>query len=305
MKVASKRVTEEEIAQQLAQFAVEALLEEVRLSPKPGLVDKLNNGTHHDLTLSMMEKSAEALQECFYDMSLASYNRQPSQYLRERLAAIGRYGEQQMLDVTGQVNTHKGAIWALGLLTGAATVVYSAQKENYLAADHDLLNRVEAEVFSAGQILKTAGVIASFRDRFVQPQKTHGSEVLKVYPVRSAREEAILGFPSLLETAIPAWKAYSQDKEEIRRLNVLLSLMAVVDDTCILHRSDMIVLRKVQEQCKNILKNGGLGNAANWRAYTLLDQYITGKWVSPGGSADLLAATIFIKKITQHFKINS
>jgi len=289
MKVSIKRVTEEEIAQQLAQFAVEALLEEVRLTPKPGLVDKLNNGTHHDLTLGIMETSAEALKECFYAMSMAGFNNGPSQYLRERLAAIGRYGEQQMLDATGQVNTHRGAIWALGLLTGAASVLCSAQDGK----------------FSAEQILAAAGQIASFHDRFVTPQKTHGLEVRKVYPVRSAREEAALGFPSVLETAIPAWETYSQDNEEIRRLNVLLALMAVVDDTCILYRSDMIVLREVQEQCKHILKNGGLGNAENWKAYTLLDQYITGKWVSPGGSADLLAATIFIKKITQHFKINS
>ena len=289
MKVSTRVAKGEEIAQKLAQFAVEALTEEVRLTPKPGLVDSNNNGTHHDLTLALMEKSANALRDCFYEMSIASVDQQPSQYLRERLAAIGRFGEQEMLKATGKVNTHRGAIWALGLLTGAASL---------------LISREYGEV-TAEKILSAAGAIALFNDRNIPVQHTHGSEVRKIYQVRSAREEAALGFPSLRETALPAWEAYAGDTEEIRRLNVLLALMAVVDDTCILHRSNMNVLQEVQKQAAAILKGGGLRVIANWKPYTLLDQYITKQWVSPGGSADLLAATIFIQKITQHFKFNS
>lgn len=289
MKVSTKTATEITIAHQLASFAVEALTEEVRLTPKPGLVDCNNNGTHHDLTRALMEKSATALRECFFEIALASVYQQPSAYLRERLAAIGRYGEQQMLSATGKVNTHKGAIWALGLLTGAASL---------------LISREYGEI-TEEKILSAAGAIALFNDRYVPAQNTHGTAVRKLYSVRSAREEASMGFPSLLNTALPAWEAYAAEPEEIRRLNTLLALMAVVDDTCILHRSNMQVLHQVQAQCKSILQQGGLGKTDNWKAYTLLDQYITDQWISPGGSADLLAATIFIKKITEHFKINS
>jgi len=303
MRVSITRATGEEIAQKLAQFAVEALLEELRLTPKPGLVDSDNNGAHRDLTLDIMERSALSLQACFYDMSMASYEREPSQYLRERLAAIGRYGEQQMLEVTGGVNTHRGAIWALGLITGAATTLFSSQDEVKSAVEGS--STAEERGAVAEEILRTAGLIASHQDRFVKAQQSHGSAVRKAYPVHSAREEAEMGFPSLAGTAIPAWEAYAADTEEVRRLNVLLALMAVVDDTCILHRSDMIILREVQEQCRAILDKGGLGNAANWKAYALLDIYMISKWVSGGGSADLLAATIFLHKITQHFKINS
>lgn len=288
MKVSAKILAEETLAHQLAGFAVSALIEEVRLTPKPGLVDRNNNGTHRDLSLGLMEKSALALRECFYEIAMASCNQEPSAYLRERLAAIGRYGEQQMLQATGQVNTHKGAIWALGLLTGAASL---------------LISREHGEIH-AEKILSAAGAIALFNDRFIPVQHTHGSEVRKIYQVRSAREEAEMGFPSILETALPAWNAYAHETEELRRLNTLLALMAVVDDTCILHRSNMEVLREVQRQSKAILEQGGLGRSENLKAYTLLDQYITAAWVSPGGSADLLAATIFINKITNHFKIN-
>lgn len=293
MKVFTKIAAGEEIALQLSRFAVEALEEEVQLTPKPGLVDRAHHGTHHDLSLELMEISARALKECFYEMSLASYGQQPSLQLRERLAAIGRYGEEQMLLATRQVNTHKGAIWALGLLTAAVTVILARQQGEVLR--EDMLRE---------QILRTAGAIASFNDRYLAPQFTHGTEVRRLYKVRSAREEAALGFPSLAQTAFGVWKTYQDETEEIRRLNVLLSLMAVVDDTCILHRSNMEVLREVQGRSKAILEQGGMGLAANWKAYTLLDQYITKEWVSPGGSADLLAATIFTEKIIQHFKIN-
>lgn len=289
MKVSVKEVIAEVVAQKLAQFAVEALIEEVRLTPKPGLVDCNNNGTHHDLTLALMEKSAQSLETCFHEMALAAYRKQPSPDLRARLAAIGRYGEEQMLEATGNVNTHKGAIWALGLLTGAASV---------------LLSQPTGEI-SAEDILRTAGSIASYTDRYMPVQYTHGTEVRKLYQVRSAREEAAAGFPSLRDTAIPAWENFRGESPEIRNLNVLLSLMSVVDDTCILHRSDLTVLSEIQQQAGSILSKGGLGRGANWQAYHVLDTYITTHWVSPGGSADLLAATIFIQKITQHFKINS
>ncbi|WP_158799293.1 triphosphoribosyl-dephospho-CoA synthase [Pedobacter sp. L105] len=273
------------IAKQLARFAVEALLEEVRLSPKPGLVDSYNNGCHHDLTLELMEKSAISLYITFYEMAIASIEKEPSQYLREQLAAIGRYGEQKMLEVTGQVNTHKGAIWTLGLLTGAAGM---------------LLSHKTAKNVTLNALLSAAGAIAGFEDRFMPVHQTNGTKVRKRYPVRSAREEAIACFPALQQIAFPAWKKYNDEPEDIRTLNVLLALMAVTDDTCILNRSDMDVLHEMQHRAQDILNKGGLGLIANQEAYLLLDGYITTHWISPGGSADLLAATIFLQKILHH-----
>lgn len=220
-------------------------------------------------------------------MAFAATDKQPSQALREQLAAIGRYGEQQMLQATGNVNTHKGAIWCIGLLTAATSILISSGGS-----------------FERGDILKTAGLIARFEDRF-QPQKlTNGMLVSEKYPVISAREEAKLGFPVLAKTALPAWHKYNNEPEEIRRLNVLLSLITVVDDTCILHRSDMDVLKEIQQKAKEIINNGGMGQASNQALYYALDNLINNTWVSPGGSADMLAATIFIHKVATHFNIN-
>jgi triphosphoribosyl-dephospho-CoA synthase len=278
-----------EVAAELAGFAVAALLEEVRLTPKPGLVDRNGNGSHHDLTLDLMERSARSLEPTFYDMAMASIGKQPSQYLRERLAAIGRHGEQTMLRHTGQVNTHKGAIWVLGLLTGAASI---------------LLSRAEARTIDTTEILTLAGAIARFEDSHQPIKTTNGDRVRQLFRVRSAREEATACFPSLQQTALPIWNRFRREPEPIRRLNTLLALMSVVDDTCILHRSNMEVLKKVQRQAADIIRLGGMGVKNNSAIYERLDQLVTDHWVSPGGSADLLAATIFLHKIVNHYKIN-
>jgi len=278
--------TAEITAVKLSQLATQALIEEVNLSPKPGLVDRLNNGTHRDLTLQLMETSAYALQDSFRQMAAAAWNKKPSQQLREQLAAIGRYGEQKMLRATGKVNTHRGAIWAIGLLTAATAMVMSEK------------DMIEPDL---KEILIIAGQIASFEDRYLPKQSTNGSKVRIKYNVRSAREEAELGFPTIAETALNAWERYSHFPHDMQQLHVLLALMSEVDDTCILHRSDMQVLKEIQYRSKFILQNGGLNTRQNWQLYFDLDDYITHHWVSPGGSADLLAATIYLQKIKQYF----
>jgi len=280
--------TQKQLALTIARFAVEALLEEVCLTPKPGLVDYDGNGCHQDLNLPLMVASAASLYEVFYDMAVASAGKQPTQQLREQLAAIGRYGEQRMLNATGNINTHKGAIWCLGLLTAATTVVLSQSPDRQ----------------SSNNIFNTASKIAVFTDRFLPVQSTNGGAVRKKYNVMSAREEAIYGFPSISGVALPTSKKFEHEPDQIRKLNMLLALMSSVDDTCILHRSNMMVLREMQEKSVAIIQNGGVGLSKNQVHYLELEKYVTRQWVSPGGSADLLAGAIFIQKISDYFKFN-
>jgi len=275
------------VAHLIADFAVNALMEEVQLTPKPGLVDRDGNGCHYDLNLLLMEKSALALRPTFYEMSLAGSDKEPSQKLREQLGAIGRYGEEQMLMVTGNVNTHKGSIWCLGLLTAATSMLISREEDFYIS-----------------DIIHNAALIAKFEDRNLKKSITNGALVTQKYQVISAREQAILGFPALTGAGLPAWKKYQNEPEDVRRINVLLALIAVLDDTCILHRSDMVVLNHIKQSAKVILEGGGFSVPPNKSRYQNLINYMSRKWVSPGGSADMLAACIFINKIANHFKIN-
>ena len=101
-------------ASQLATVARDCLIDEARLSPKPGLVDSRGNGAHRDLTLALMERSAHSLMPTFLALARHSWLRPADIALRETVGRLGRDGEQQMMTATGGVNTHRGAIWALG-----------------------------------------------------------------------------------------------------------------------------------------------------------------------------------------------
>ncbi|WP_205895277.1 triphosphoribosyl-dephospho-CoA synthase, partial [Metapseudomonas otitidis] len=108
------------LADWLADRAVDALIDEADLTPKPGLVDRRGSGAHSDLHLGLMHASALSLWPCFRQMAEAALqHREVGAPLREALGRIGREGEAAMLATTGGVNTHRGAIWALGLLVAA------------------------------------------------------------------------------------------------------------------------------------------------------------------------------------------
>lgn len=109
-------------AARLAEFATQALVDEARLSPKPGLVDARGSGAHQDLTLALMERSAHSLTPVFHRLAIAGWQRPADSALRQEVGRIGREGEQRMMAATAGVNTHRGAIWAMGLLVTAVAM---------------------------------------------------------------------------------------------------------------------------------------------------------------------------------------
>lgn len=200
----------------LARLAVESLIEEVSLTPKPGLVDRIDQGSHNDLTFSLMVESAKSLYTTFYNMAMVAYNEGTSQFLREKIGEIGREGERQMFQVTKGVNTHKGAIWSLGLLTAAAAIHKGQSDEITLC--------------------HTAGEIARYEDRFIPHQITNGIKAVQKYGVHGAKAEAQQAFPHIRKFSLPVFKATVNELDEkTAKLNAFLALMANLDDTCLLH----------------------------------------------------------------------
>ncbi|MFC0272670.1 triphosphoribosyl-dephospho-CoA synthase [Metabacillus herbersteinensis] len=257
----------------VAKVAVRSLIEEVELTPKPGLVDRVNTGAHRDLTIQLMRTSAESLADTFEQIAFISYGRTPSQSLREEIAAIGRNGEKRMFEVTCGVNTHKGAIWAIGLLVSAASI--------------------EKGRCTIEQIVTLAGEIARFPDRYCPSTSTNGRNVTATYGVVGARGEAQQGFPHIIQFSRPMLNRSRENGliEEKARLNALLSLIAHLDDTCILHRGGPEALSFAKREAASFLTNGNF----NW--LETLDEEFIRRNISPGGSADLLAATLFLDKI--------
>lgn len=263
----------------LADLAVCTLVVEAELTPKPALVDRRGSGAHDDMDLGMLCRSAHALRPTFVALAARAHGRTPSQRLREELAAIGRRGEKEMLAVTGGVNTHRGAIWTLGLLVAAASM-----------APPDA---------GPARIAALAGRVAAFPDRYSPHETSHGSLVTRRYGVVGARGEARRGFPHIVGVALPALRAAraAGRLEQSARLDALVALIVHVDDTCVLHRGGHAALQDAQTGARAVLAAGGSATVAGRRALRLLEAALLRHNASPGGSADLLAGALLLDSL--------
>ena len=268
-------------ALQLADLAVDVLTAEAMLTPKPALVDARGSGAHRDLDLPRMLKSAASLHGTFLDMAMAAAGQEPDQALREQLARIGRSGERCMFAATRGSNAHRGAIWVLGLLVAARAIHGEAGRHG-----------------EAGprETASLAARIAAFPDRHAPAQDSHGARACRRYGVRGARGEAVAGFPHVVDVGLPAmWAARAKGADETCvRLDALVAIMATLDDTCLLHRGGLPALEAAQRGARDTLMAGGSSSAAGRRALLRLDAELVERNASPGGSADLLAACIFL-----------
>lgn len=266
------------LADRLADLAVDALIDEADLSPKPALVDRRGNGAHTDLHLGLMHASALSLWPAFKEMAEAAIEfGEVGLPLREALGRIGREGEQAMLATTYGVNTHRGAIWALGLLVAAAAL----------------------ENTNASAVTLCAARLALLDDRYAPRPLSHGAQVAQRYGAGGAREEAQLGFPSVLQRALPQLKRSRAlgHGEQNARLDALLAIMTRLADTCVLYRAGEQGLQTMQLGAQAVLDAGGSASLGGRRRLHDLDEQLIALNASPGGAADLLAACLFIDRI--------
>lgn len=263
------------LADRLADLAVDALIDEADLSPKPALVDRRGNGAHTDLHLGLMHASALALWPAFKEMAeTAQTIGEVGLPLREAIGRIGREGEQAMLVTTNGVNTHRGAIWALGLLVTAAAL-------------------------QPKSIALCAARLALLEDRYAPTPLSHGAQVAQRYGARGAREEAQLGFPSVLQRGLPQLHKSRANGhgEQNARLDALLAIMTELADTCVLYRAGEPGLHAMQAGAQAVLDAGGSASLSGRRRLHELDQQLIALNASPGGAADLLAATLLLDRI--------
>ncbi|MGV8866631.1 MAG: triphosphoribosyl-dephospho-CoA synthase [Janthinobacterium svalbardensis] len=269
----------------LGRQVLQALLDEVTLTPKPGLVDLRSRGAHADLNWALMCHSACVLQPVFAAMAQAGWESDDDDSLRQRIGAIGRDGEALMLAATGGVNTHRGAIWALGLLVTAAA--QQGARGGSLAPQ---------------AVAARAGALARLTDH-AAPVATgnKGELACRQYQVDGARGQARAGFPLVTGAGLAQLRASRArgDNETTARLNALLAIISQLDDTCVLSRGGETALLALQTGAAQVLAAGGAATAAGSRALLALEAVALERGVSPGGAADLLAATLFLDRLTE------
>jgi triphosphoribosyl-dephospho-CoA synthase len=272
------------LAERLADLVVSALIDEVTLTPKPGLVDMRSQGAHLDLNWMLMCHSAKTLRPTFTALATAGQIGSDRQKLREHIGRIGRRGEVAMMKATGGINTHRGAIWALGLLVTAA-----AQDVGSVAPE---------------LVATRAGELSRLDDRYAPAITANkGERACREYGVGGARGQAQAGFPHVIAIALPELRRsrHCGESEKTARLNALLAVMAQLDDTCLLARGGKTALAIVHASAARALSAGGAGRPNGKKALQQLEEQLLARHLSPGGAADLLAATLFLDRLETEF----
>lgn len=225
-------------AEWLARTATQCLIDEARLSPKPGLVDSRGNGAHHDLSLALMERSARSLTPTFQALAQQSWQRPADIALRQTVGRLGREGERQMMAATDGVNTHRGAIWALGLLVSAVAMLGGDAR--------------------AQTVANTAAQLAKLPDDVAPKVFSKGLRVTHRYRVPGAREEAQQAFPHIMQRALPQLRLsrLNGSSETQARLDALMAIMTSLTDTCVLSRAGMEGLDAMQNGARAVLNAG-------------------------------------------------
>lgn len=259
-----------------AALAVRCLRLEAETWPKPGLVSPIDSGSHADMDIDMFRRSAAALEPFF--AALAEAGAQAS--AMGRLRVIGLEAEAAMLRATGGVNTHRGAIFGLGLLCAAAGM------------------RARGLVDPALPL--GAVVAAHWRDGILQGPEllhSHGGAARRRFGAGGARHEAAAGFPTVYRVGLPALRrgaALSGDGQAAR-VQACFALIVHLEDTNLLHRGGLDGLRFAQSAARAFLIQGGVGQP-DWLAHArAVHRAFVARRLSPGGSADLLAMTLFVE----------
>ena len=269
----------------VATLATQSLLDEVRVTPKPGLVDRNNSGSHMDMTLSLFERSATALapywEQCVA-IGMESANLAPEETFA-RLRRVGLCAEQTMLATTNGVNTHKGAIFLLGILCGAVGRLWSAEEPCRDA------RRLCAECAR----MTNAPLREELERISVQSPDTAGARLYQQCGIRGARGEVMDGLHGVWEVALPTLcdaLAHDCDREHAAAI-ALLHLIARGTDTNMVKRGGIEGATWGAEQTRTLLHRNPFPTIEE---IALLDAQFIEKNLSPGGCADLLALTLFL-----------
>lgn len=268
-----------------------ALFYEVNTSLKPGLVDRLHNGSHKDMNLSTFVNSAYSLTDYFCKCAMeglfCSYSKENLPLLFQKLRSIGKQAEKSMLFATKGVNTHKGIIFSGGILCGAVGYYISTNGKNF-----------SSEIFlsSLSEICRCMlpELLNDYLAVTPDTAKTNGERLYLEYKITGIRGEAKEGFPHLFNIGLPLFQAVLKSGFSLWQagLITLLHYIAYTEDTNLITRSDYHLACEIQKKLREFLAYAAYEEQLS--ILPKLDAFFVSKNISPGGSADMLALTYFL-----------
>ena len=251
----------------IAHLATQALQAELDTTPKPGLVDKDNNGAHRDMDYALMQRSIDTLHPYFVKLALLGCaDALPT---HTSIRDIGIEAEKAMLSATNGVNTHKGALFSMGL-----AVVAAAHEK-----DTDSLQTT----------------IKALAACFPDTNGTHGSKAKLLSKgttaIKGALDNAREGYEMLFAEWLPFYIESRKERDAYTLHKTLLRIMCDLDDTNVIYRTDLATAEEVKQEARALL------DSFSKAALKDMDRRYTARNISPGGAADMLSLTAFIGSI--------
>lgn len=266
-------------AREIGRCALRGLLDEVCATPKPGLVDRENNGSHADMDIFTFTASAAALAPYFTDCAVIGQNTRslPPEETFRVLRKAGRDAEAAMFAATGGINTHKGAVFTLGILCGAMGRLWRPEGGP----------RDPAEILRECARMTGETLQQELAESLTRPPRTAGERLYAEFGLAGIRGEMAAGLPSVGNIALPALHQYRHLGRNTSAVLTLLTLIARVADTNMVSRGGPEKAREAAEKTARLLEEGPTPEKIRD-----LDRWFVSRRLSPGGCADLLAAAL-------------
>lgn len=267
--------------QKVGQYLTQAILLEVSTHPKPGLVTRLSNGAHKDMSIFTFMMSSAVLSKAFNDLQdIGQAHRGTLAELFCKLRSYGVGAEAELLRVTKGVNTQRGILFAGGIVSAVSGYAMN------MGLSRDALLPMIKEM--------AAGLVARELKNLDHAAMTAGEKLYYKYGITGIRGEVENGFPSVVNYGLPALEDAFNKGATINDalVHALISLMTVVEDSNVIWRTDYDTLLEVQRIAKNILSLGSVFTEKGRMAIAETERYFLQRHISPGGSADLLSVTI-------------
>ncbi|WBW98044.1 triphosphoribosyl-dephospho-CoA synthase CitG [Oceanirhabdus sp. W0125-5] len=275
----------------LTEFAMQSILYEVACFPSLGLVSPISSGAHDDMDFFTFLDSTVVLGRYLRKFAEEGAKELTPKEIFCKLRPIGVECEKEMFKKTKGINTHKGMIFVIGLIQSAAAYV--------------LTNKMNFECIKNVIVEMTEGISNEELDRQQgldsESKLTHGQKVYKKYGLKGIRGEAEEGFPIVFNGALSHFERISHIPMNDRLVDTLIYIMKYADDTTILHRHDMETLEYVKSEALKIMELGGIESEEGKKEIEKLTKSFESNRISPGGSADLLAATVLVWLIKNEF----
>ena len=269
---------------EVAKLATKALLYEVSISPKAGLVSRLSNGSHKDMNFFTFIDSALSLDNYFSECYI--YGKKNDFYspnFFKNLRDLGKKAEKEMYQATDGINTHKGTIFSMGIII---SVLASYLKET---------DEIDLKVLS-NKIKNMCSPLLNELEN-TNDFSTYGEKAFKNYHLTGARGLALSGYKIVLLDGINKLKEFTKILDfETSCILLLFYYISILDDTNIVNRANLETLKEIQILCKNLYEENSksLSKEKIRNEMSKLNDIFIEKNISAGGSADLLILTIFI-----------